>query len=97
MESPLNAGDKVAAGVYLDAVYAPPKTPFLQRGETEGVLWVNGRGHMMGSTALHCSYILGVPISLDEVRAVEHRSIGLVRASPKAPYTREGRESELSG
>jgi shikimate 5-dehydrogenase len=66
-ESPLHSSDIIDANLFIDAIYTPSETRFLEQRRKLGARVINGLSHMLASTALHCSIICRTEISLTQV------------------------------
>jgi len=62
--------------LFIDAIYTPTLTRFLQQGADRGARSINGLSHMLASTALHCSIITGHQVSLEMVARAYHQTDG---------------------
>lgn len=69
-QSPLLDEEASAATLFIDAIYTPPVTRFLQQGQQRGANIINGLSHMLGSTTLHCSIIAGRTLNLSDTAAI---------------------------
>ena len=71
--TPLLNDDRLDATLYVDAVYRPSLTQFLCYGKRVGARVVNGASHMLASSALHCSAIMGRTVGVEEARRTARR------------------------
>jgi shikimate dehydrogenase len=65
--TPLLDEESTDATMFIDAIYTPSVTRFLQQGARRGARIINGSSHMFASTALHCSMIIGQKLPVTEV------------------------------
>jgi len=76
LRSPLMEGDIMPkTGLAIDANYTPWKTLFLQQMADHGFATLNGYSHMLGSTTLHLSDLLGNPIGYSKVKSFANELI----------------------
>jgi shikimate 5-dehydrogenase len=69
-KTPLQENAATDAYLFIDAVYTPEITPFLEQGLARHAKTINGLSHMLASTALHCSIITGKQVSLHKVHDI---------------------------
>ena len=74
--SPLLDEESSDALLFIDAIYTPPTTRFLQQGRERGSRAINGLSHMLASTALHINMITGQEIMVTEVATDYYRLYG---------------------
>lgn len=69
-QSPISSDHVTNSSLFIDAVYTPEVTPFLELGKSRGIETVNGLSHMLASTSLHCSIITGKTIDLKQAHSI---------------------------